>query len=291
VDDDTANGDLVKYIQVVVLNLILMPICLKKDLSGLAHFNLFGILAILYLVILIIAQTPAYMNQDFYYEDIVWYRFDLNTASGFAIALFAYASHTNIFAIKLELKDPVVRRLDKIFFRAVFSEMLIYLCVAIAGYLSFLKKTPDVVINRDALPGSKDILMLIGQIAMVFNLITCIPLSINPCRREIYLSLLKREASNFEHFILTTFLVVLSAIIGTAYPKVIDAFSMLGGFLAVPIVIYYPGLLFVKLSRKKWYHPYKLFLVFMTTILCILGFGAAFISLFSLVGLLDVPKD
>ena len=162
VDDDTANGDTVKYAQVVALNLILMPVCLKKDLSGLSHFNLFGILAILYLVILIVAQTPAYMNQDFAYDDIIWYRFDLNTASGFAIALFAYACHTNIFAIKLELKNAVVRRMDKIFFRAVFSEMAIYITVAVAGYLSFLKKTPDVVINRDALAGSKDILMLIG---------------------------------------------------------------------------------------------------------------------------------
>ena len=135
------------------------------------------------------------MQQNFNYDDILWYRFDLNTASGFAIALFAYASHTNIFAIKLELKNAVVRRLDKIFFRAVFSEMVIYGGVAVAGYLSFLDKTPDVVINRDALKGSNDILMLIGKIAMIFNLITCIPLSINPARREIYLSLLKREAS------------------------------------------------------------------------------------------------
>ena len=126
---------------------------------------------------------------------------------------------------------------------------------------------------------------------MVINLITCIPLCINPCRREIYLSLLKREANKFEHFLLTTFLVVLSAVIGTAYPKVIDAFSMLGGFLAVPIVIYYPGMLYVKLSKKPWHHPKKIFLVIMTLALSGLGFFAAFISLFSLVGILDVPKD
>ena len=90
---------------------------------------------------------------------------------------------------------------------------------------------------------------------------------------------------------LTTFLVWLSAVIGTAYPKVINAFSMLGGFLAVPIVIYYPGLLFVKLSTKPWYHPKKIFLVTCTALLSILGFGAAFISLFDIVGLIDLPTD
>ena len=82
---------------------------------------------------------------------------------------------------------------------------------------------------------------------MIFNLITCIPLSINPCRREIYLSFFKRKANKFEHFILTSFLLFMTAVIGTAFPYVINAFGILGGFMAVPIVIYYPGMLYIKL--------------------------------------------
>jgi amino acid permease len=63
---------------------------------------------------------------------------DINSFSGFAIALFAYTCHTNIFTVRLELRRPIVRRLNKIFFRAVTWELFIYTAVAIAGYLSLL---------------------------------------------------------------------------------------------------------------------------------------------------------
>jgi len=79
--------------------------------------------------------------------------------------------------------------MNKIFARAVSWELIIYTTVALAGYASFLDETKDIVINRPKLNGSKDIFMLIGQLAMIFNLITCIPLSINPCRREIVLNI------------------------------------------------------------------------------------------------------
>ena len=115
---------------------------------------------------------------------------------------------------------------------------------------------------------------------MIFNLITCIPLSIHPCRRELYLALLKRKATTFEHFLITTFLIILSAVIGTAFPDIINAFSMLGGFCAVFIVIYYPGMLYLKLSPGKWSSPKKVSLFIVTIVLVLMGLIAAFISLF-----------
>jgi len=80
-------------------------------------------------------------------------------------------------------------------------------------------------------------------------------------------------------------LVWLTAVVGTAYPNVIDAFGILGGYLAVPIVVYYPGLVYVKLSRKPWTHPKKIFLIIITTILCLIGYTAATISLLSFLGI------
>ena len=54
VSDETADGNMVKYGQIIGMNLLLMPICLMRDLSSLAHFNLLGIIAILYIVTVII---------------------------------------------------------------------------------------------------------------------------------------------------------------------------------------------------------------------------------------------
>ena len=115
---------------------------------------------------------------------------------------------------------------------------------------------------------------------MIFNLITCIPLSINPCRREIYLTFLKEDPPAWAHVIITAVLLWLTAVIGTAFPHVINAFGILGGFMAVPIVIYYPGMLYLKFGEGKfWKTPSKIFTLIMTIILSIVGLGAALISL------------
>ena len=49
------------YLQVLGLNLLLLPVVLVRDLSALAHFNLVGILAIMYVIMVVIGQMPEYM--------------------------------------------------------------------------------------------------------------------------------------------------------------------------------------------------------------------------------------
>ena len=125
--------------------------------------------------------------------------------------------------------------------------MVLYLIAAISGYLSFLDKTPQLIIQRPPLtPSSKDIFMIIGRLTTTFNLITCLPLNINPCRREI-LSVFfsggkkKKKPNKVWHTIITIILFWGTAAIGTAVPEVISAFSIIGGALSVFLVIYFPG--------------------------------------------------
>jgi len=63
--------------------------------------------------------------------------------------------------------------------------MCLYIIIAVAGYLSFLNKTPPLIIEREPLEGWNDYLMIFGRIAMTFNIITCLPLNVHPCRKEI----------------------------------------------------------------------------------------------------------
>ena len=123
---------------------------------------------------------------------------------------------------------------------------------------------------------------------MIFNLMTCLPTSVHPWRREIYVSHLKRKSTDMEHFLITAGGMAGTAIIATVYPKVIDAFGLLGGLCAVPIVVIYPGYIYVALSRKPWTHPRKLVLLIVTTILSIIGLGAAVITLLNMFNVIDL---
>jgi len=78
---------------------------------------------------------------------------------------------------------------------------------------------------------------------MTFNIITCIPLNIHPCRNELLKSVfkLKRETKTWEHVLLTVSLLTFTAVLGFYFPNVISAFGILGGSCAVMLVIFFPG--------------------------------------------------
>jgi hypothetical protein len=47
----------------------------------------------------------------------------------------------------------------------------VIIILGLAGYFSLLQDTPDIIINREALPGRSDIIMTIGKIIYFINLI------------------------------------------------------------------------------------------------------------------------
>ena len=59
---------------------------------------------------------------------------------------------------------------------------IIYSAATYIGYFSFLDKTPELIINRPVIPGNLDWGMKIARIGITFNVVTCLPVNINPCR-------------------------------------------------------------------------------------------------------------
>lgn len=87
------------------------------------------------------------------------------------------------------------------------------------GYLSFLDNTPDVIINRPPLPGSKDYAMKIGKIIFFFNSILQIPFNFCPGKNEIGKMLV--GTYNFDsktNFFLTFIMLSIVTLIAVVYP-------------------------------------------------------------------------
>jgi amino acid permease len=84
--------------------------------------------------------------------------------------------------VKVELKKPIMRRIKKIFFRAIFWEMLLYSLTAFTGYFSFLDDTKNMIIDRPDLPGYKDYPMLVGRCGTLILMLVSIAVIIAPCR-------------------------------------------------------------------------------------------------------------
>ncbi len=117
--EELANSEKMKWITIVTLNILMLPVVLKRNLSALAHFNFLGILAIGYVIILLICQGPEMMDYYFNIEDVIWGRFTINAFQGYALSVFAFSCHTNIFIIHRERRNAVQRRMKKVCFHSL----------------------------------------------------------------------------------------------------------------------------------------------------------------------------
>lgn len=75
--------------------------------------------------------------------------------------------------------------------------LLIYLTVSLTGYASCGSFTPDIILNRDAPTGSKDILLSIGKIGLLVSLLVGITLRTQSNRSGLF-EIMDKLASIFD---------------------------------------------------------------------------------------------
>ena len=128
------------------------------------------------------------------------------------------------------------------------------MATSVAGYFSFLKKTPALIIDRPALEGNGDYAMLVGRIGVFILMLTSITIVCAPCRRQIVTFIgIKRKTKTWEHVFFTFLVYGGAAGIAIVFPDVIAAFSFIGGTGCVFIVFFFPMLIHVKTSKKRWW--------------------------------------
>lgn len=76
--------------------------------------------------------------------------------------------------------------------------------------------------------------------------------------------------------------------IAIVLPDVITAFSFVGGTGCVFIVFFFPMLIYVKNSKKKWYQGVNLLITLLNFVLSSLGIAAATLSLLDSIGVITI---
>lgn len=81
IDPETADSDTTRIIVILSIVVGLSPLALQRNLSGLAHFSFVGNVAIIYFVILLVVQTPWYINDNlnFSFDKLDWVTISLNS--------------------------------------------------------------------------------------------------------------------------------------------------------------------------------------------------------------------
>ncbi len=135
---------------IVVTVVVLYPLTILKRVDSLRFTSFFAVLCIFYIVITVLIQSILIATQptDLPTPDVppppppqiqrgemVWFRLSFEMISILPIMTVAYTFHTNLFAIRAEMKSP--EKFPIAMSIAMFGGTLSYVIVGVSGYLAF----------------------------------------------------------------------------------------------------------------------------------------------------------
>ena len=286
VNRDFVNSFLCRVvISVPIAALLLFPLSMKRDISSLTFASLASMGALLYTLLVLLGEVTFYFEENKSSAIIHMYVFDLNIFTSFSLVFFAFTCQMQLLPIYSELVAPNYRRIKKVIMRALAIDIVFYILIAGAGYLSTFNKTSDIMIERAALPGfDPDYAMLAAAVSIILVLIAAFALNYSPARNQLMLLLFKTsEFSNKANFITTFCFVVLTCTAAIAYPNISSVLSIMGGLCSVSIQYLVPISAWVKLSKEKWYHHSNLIPILFFGTLTLAGYVSVVITLYMIV--------
>jgi amino acid permease len=172
---------------------ILLPLCLLRDVSRLGVSSLLGLITFIFIIIILIIQSPSYIKhywKNIYEENDPSTHLNIfNISSGFDINLFFfqgtatffffYSCHTGSFPILKSLKDKTEKRIQKVIVRGLLINTTMFSIIAIFGYLTCPIDTPALIIERNNIQGGSDIAMSLCKLSLVIILIMKLPILYN----------------------------------------------------------------------------------------------------------------
>ena len=293
---DIWNLYYIKFPVMFGLTFLLSPICLLKDISKMRFVSLFGICSLMYSILVIIIQSPwfyiDYKNNIYQENDPTthanWFDIskgftsELNFFTAIATVFFVYTCHTGVFPVYKGLNNKTEKTVNTVFFRSILLDLIIYLSIAICGFITDPITPEPLIIFRKSI-FKNDIFMNIAKIALALDLYLCIPANYNSLRASFFILVFNTSDIETGKNIIVTYSVMLSAtFIAAIFEDILSYISLLGGFFCSIIFFLVPGALMVLTSKEKVSSPKNIFRIIIISILIIIGFTAGVLTVIRL---------
>jgi amino acid permease len=235
--------------------LILIPLCLLKDISKMRFASLAGICIILYSIIVVTIEFPFffydYLTTDDPQKSEKINFFDISSGftdqllffKGAGTIFFAYTCHVGAFPVYKTLKNNGLRRIEKVFRRSIILDTVLYVLIGVCGYLSVPYDVPALIINRTSI-FKNDAFMIIGRLGIAITLMLTLPANYNAFRLSFSEQVFgSTEITDKNNLIITIPTILIATMIAVLYDKISDYISILGGFCSVIIAFIFPGIM------------------------------------------------
>jgi hypothetical protein len=286
----------IKSIVLVIINTLLTPLCLAKDIGKMRFFSLFGIISLFYTIIVLLIQCPYYwshyLKNVYVKEDKSTHAnwFDLSRAfnanldffTGFATIIFAYSCHQGSLPVyrTLQTKDgPTMKTMESIFIKSLILTLAIYFLTFIPSFLTTPLQSEDLIIYRESI-FSNDIFMHISKISIFLELFFLIPSNYNSLRCYLFHLIFGNEnVKTIPNIILTISTLAISAVIGAVYREILNYISLLGGFCCTTYCFFVPGWLMIRSEWNEMSMVKKVFSLIGISLLSLIGFIGGIMSI------------
>ena len=259
---------------------VLFPLCLIKTISKMRYASTFGVFSVFLIIIIVVIQCPS-----FYYHNVVegkqeinFFDFgkgfgpDLKFIQSISTIIYAYECHAGIFPVISSLTNPTKSRMQKVFKNATLANVIAYIIITLAGYLSQPENTPDLVLEREKI-SQNDYLMTIGLCLFSITLATKISASYN-CFRALILNIMKYDPTNYPNginFIITITVLSSTTFVAAMFQNISDYISLNGSFYGLFIAVIMPGIIYIKSNSYPIYHIKNILALIFIIALCSIG--------------------
>lgn len=252
-------------VTIIFTVVLMLPLSSMAKVSNLRYTSLFGVIMILYLILL---TTYYSLTHSFipHFKEVKYFNFDINMWKSLPVMMFAYTSQVNLFEIENEIERTSEKRMRKVTIRSLVVCILAYTLCGGFGYIAFGEDTQGNILKN--LPISKDdsigirIALIIAYVGMALAVIMAYPLNIFPMRYSILSMMIGntkleqkyRDMSwkfRIVHYSLSFLLVALSVVIALCVQELDLIFEVTGGTTSSIIAFIAPGLYIIRIYNRK----------------------------------------
>ncbi|KAL3816951.1 hypothetical protein ACHAXA_001779 [Cyclostephanos tholiformis] len=235
----------------------LLPLCLIRDLGGLAPFSLVGVAGMFYTALAMAARylRGSYAIGGGYAADVASSlrpRFgDVGAMGAFGPNVFilvcmlstAYMAHFNAPKFYVELRNNTMRRYNAVVASSFGISVLLFASIGSLGFLTFGGACSGLILNNYS---GTDALMGLSRIAVLISIVFSFPL-VFAGARDGWLDLLRIPVDDRTNAVLTrTTLAVLSGVtlIASRLRELAFIMSFAGATMGNALIYVYPALMF-----------------------------------------------
>ena len=279
---------LLPYLSTII---IVYPMCLIKDVSKLRIISLIGVVNILFLIFIVLFQSKDYItkenleNKVNYYDVRKGFQGKFDAINFISTIFFASCFHIGCVPVINTLKNNVRRRIYKAIRRTILMDLVLYLAMAVVGYLSCPENTPSLIIQRPTLKEKdSDILMSIGKLGLVFTFFTKLPNTYSSLRITLFDKLFgTTEITNKKNYIVTFVVMMVCVTVSILYSNISNYIKIMGGIFSTLVGFLFPSLLIVRANSRPRYHWKNILTVAIFSFLTLIGFIASGLTVYEMI--------